>query len=75
MRQALGDCEELPDDWVTTATVIRETGGEVFGVSFRQMMDDKETWWWDEEVEEVEESIQRKRLTWKKCESERAEER
>ena len=42
MRQALGDCEELPDDWVTTATVIRETGGEVFGVSFGQVTDDGE---------------------------------
>ena len=30
MRQALGGYEEVPDDWVTTATVIRETGREVF---------------------------------------------
>ena len=26
----LGDCEELPDDRVTTTTVIRQTGRDVF---------------------------------------------
>ena len=29
LRRALGGCEELPDEWVTTATVIMETGREV----------------------------------------------
>ena len=33
LRQAPGSYEELPDDWVTTVTGIRETGREVFGVS------------------------------------------
>ena len=33
LRQALGGRGELPNDRVTTATVIRETGREVFSVS------------------------------------------
>ena len=30
MRQVLDGCKELPDDWVTTAILIRETGREVY---------------------------------------------
>uniref|UniRef100_A0A3Q3WZ90 Sodium-dependent phosphate transport protein 2A n=1 Tax=Mola mola TaxID=94237 RepID=A0A3Q3WZ90_MOLML len=71
LRQVLVGCEKLPEDWVTTATVIRETGREVLGVSSGQRTDDKETWWWNEEVHK---SIQRKRLTRKKWDSERMEE-
>ena len=37
---------------VTTATVIRETGKEVFNVSSGQKTDHTETWWWNEEVAE-----------------------
>ena len=59
LRQALCGHEELPGDWVTTATVIRETGREVSGVSSGQRTENTETWWWKEEVRE---SIQRKRL-------------
>lgn len=33
LRQALGGLEVLPDDWTTTANVIRETGRRVLGVS------------------------------------------
>ena len=44
VRQALRGHEELPGDWVTTATVI-----EVFGVSSGQSKDDEETWWWNED--------------------------
>lgn len=29
LEQVLGDHEELPNDWVTTETVIRETAGAV----------------------------------------------
>ncbi|KAK3506481.1 hypothetical protein QTP70_001796, partial [Hemibagrus guttatus] len=49
----------LPDDWETTAEVIRETGRKVLGVSSGRRKEDKETWWWNEEVQD---SIQRKRL-------------
>ena len=49
----------MTDDCVTTATVIRETGREVFGASSGQRTDDKETWWWNEKIQE---SIQRKGL-------------
>ncbi|KAK3543437.1 hypothetical protein QTP70_020921 [Hemibagrus guttatus] len=47
----------LPDDWETTAEVIRETGRKVLGVSSGRRKEDKETWWWNEEVQD---SIQRK---------------
>ncbi|KAK3509436.1 hypothetical protein QTP70_035088 [Hemibagrus guttatus] len=57
----------LPDDWETTAEVIRE----VLGVSSGRRKEDKETWWWNEEVQD---SIQRKRLAKKKWEMDRTEE-
>ncbi|GAA6086929.1 uncharacterized protein LOC117599788, partial [Tachysurus ichikawai] len=53
----------LPDDWETTAEVIRETGRKVLGVSSGRRKEDKETWWWNEEIQD---SIQRKRLAKKK---------
>ncbi|KAK3519853.1 hypothetical protein QTP70_006688 [Hemibagrus guttatus] len=59
MRQALGGQVVLPDDWEATAEVIRETGRKVLGVSSGRRKEDKETWWWNEEVQD---SIQRKRL-------------
>ncbi|KAK3570929.1 hypothetical protein QTP86_030721, partial [Hemibagrus guttatus] len=58
LRQALGGQVVLPDDWETTAEVIRETGRKVLGVSSGRSKEDKETWWWNEEVQD---SIQRKR--------------
>ncbi|KAK3507410.1 hypothetical protein QTP70_019647 [Hemibagrus guttatus] len=71
LRQALGGQVVLPDDWETTAEVIRETGRNVLGVSSGRRKEDKETWWWNEEVQE---SIQRKRLAKKKWDMERTEE-
>ncbi|RDD64009.1 hypothetical protein DU478_22460, partial [Thalassococcus profundi] len=71
LRQALGGQEVLPDNWNTTAKVIRETGRKVLGVSSGRKKDDKETWWWNEKVQE---SIQRKRLARKKWDRERTEE-
>ncbi|KAK3535066.1 hypothetical protein QTP70_003030 [Hemibagrus guttatus] len=59
LRQALGGQVVLPDDWETTAEVVRETGRKVLGVSSGRRKEDKETWWWNEEVQD---SIQRKRL-------------
>ncbi|KAK3515171.1 hypothetical protein QTP70_008177 [Hemibagrus guttatus] len=50
LRQALGGQVVLPDDWETTAEVIRETGRKVLGVSSGRRKEDKETWWWNEEV-------------------------
>ena len=50
LRQPLAGCEELPDDRVTTATVIREMGREVYGASFVPRTGDKESWWWNREV-------------------------
>ena len=41
LRKALGGCGELPDDLVTTLTVIRETGWKVFGVSSSKRNDDR----------------------------------
>ncbi|XP_051800420.1 uncharacterized protein LOC127532561 [Acanthochromis polyacanthus] len=69
LRQALDGQEVLPDDWTTTANVIRETGRRVLGVSPGRK-GDKETWWWNEEVQEW---IQRKRLAKKKWDTERTE--
>ncbi|KAK3563965.1 hypothetical protein QTP86_006216 [Hemibagrus guttatus] len=46
LRQALGGQVVLPDDWETTAEVIRETGRKVLGVSSGRRKEDKETWWW-----------------------------
>ncbi|KAK3512115.1 hypothetical protein QTP70_031146 [Hemibagrus guttatus] len=61
----------LPDDWETTAEVIRETVRKVLGVSSGRRKEDKETWWWNEEVQD---SIQRKRLAKKKWDMDRTEE-
>ncbi|KAK3534127.1 hypothetical protein QTP86_002260 [Hemibagrus guttatus] len=71
LRQALGGQAVLPDDWETTAEVIRETGRKVLGVSSGRRKEDKETWWWNEEVQD---SIQRKRLAKKKWDMDRTEE-
>ncbi|KAK3513513.1 hypothetical protein QTP70_015480, partial [Hemibagrus guttatus] len=71
LRQALGGQVVLPDDWETTAEVIRETGRKVLGVSSGRRKEDKETWWWNEEVQD---SIQRKRLAKKKWDIDRTEE-
>ncbi|KAK3574415.1 hypothetical protein QTP86_006582 [Hemibagrus guttatus] len=71
LRQALGGHVVLPDDWETTAEVIRETGRKVLGVSSGRRKVDKETWWWNEEVQD---SIQRKRLAKKKWDMDRTEE-
>ncbi|MCI4382172.1 hypothetical protein PGIGA_G00260710 [Pangasianodon gigas] len=61
----------LPDDWETTAEVIRVTGRKVLGVSSGRRKEDKENWWWNEEVQD---SIQRKRLAKKKWDMDRTEE-
>ncbi|KAK3552680.1 hypothetical protein QTP86_020833 [Hemibagrus guttatus] len=71
LRQALGGQLVLPDDWETTVEVIRETGRKVLGVSSGRRKEDKETWWWNEEVQD---SIQRKRLAKKKWDMDRTEE-
>ncbi|KAK3550574.1 hypothetical protein QTP70_000047 [Hemibagrus guttatus] len=62
LRQALGGQIVLPDDWETTAEVIRETGRKVLGVSSgrRTVL--------------VQDSIQRKRLAKKKWDMDRTEE-
>ncbi|KAK3574150.1 hypothetical protein QTP86_003437 [Hemibagrus guttatus] len=71
LRQALGGQVVLPDDWETTAEVVREAGRKVLGVSSGRRKEDKETWWWNEEVHD---SIQRKRLAKKKWDMDRTEE-
>ena len=45
IRRALGGEEELPDDWTTTANIVRDTARKVLGVSSKQRKEDKETWW------------------------------
>ena len=52
IRRALGGMEELPDDWTTTAKVVRDTSRKVLVVSSTQRKEDKDTWWWDEAVQE-----------------------
>ncbi|KAK3513809.1 hypothetical protein QTP70_028866 [Hemibagrus guttatus] len=54
-----------------SAEVIRETGRKVLGVSSGRRKEDKETWWWNEEVQD---SVQRKRLAKKKWDMDRTEE-
>ncbi|KAK3507265.1 hypothetical protein QTP70_013448 [Hemibagrus guttatus] len=71
LRQALGGQVVLPDDWETTAEVIRETGRKVLGVSSGRRKEDKETWWWNEEVQD---SVHRNRLAKKKWDMDRTEE-
>eukprot|EP00064_Thunnus_orientalis_P005610 superscaffoldBa00000558_g5624 len=44
LRQMLGGSEELPDGWVTTAEVVRETARKVLGLSSGQRKEDKEIW-------------------------------
>ncbi|KAK3543987.1 hypothetical protein QTP70_032746, partial [Hemibagrus guttatus] len=71
LRQALSGQVVLPEDWETTAEVIRETGRKVLGVSSGRRKEDKETWWWNEEVQD---SVQRNRLAKKKWDMDRTEE-
>ena len=68
VRADLGHEEEFligdSADWETTATtVIRETGRKVLSISSGQRKEDKETWWWNNEVQE---SVQKKRIAKKK---------
>ncbi|KAL7841885.1 hypothetical protein SRHO_G00255760 [Serrasalmus rhombeus] len=65
-----GGSEELPEDWETTAKVVREIGKNVLGVSSGQRKEDKESWWWNEEVQE---SIQKKKAAKKKLDNQRDE--
>ncbi|XP_061661528.1 uncharacterized protein LOC133492816 [Syngnathoides biaculeatus] len=71
VRQALDGQQKLPEDWTTTAKVIRETGRRVLGVSSGRK-GETETWWWNPKIQGV---IQRKRLSKKKWDTERTEER
>ncbi|KAK3558530.1 hypothetical protein QTP86_019000, partial [Hemibagrus guttatus] len=50
---------------------MKETGRKVLGVSSGRRKEDKETWWWNEEVQD---SVQRKRLGKKKWDMDRTEE-
>ena len=68
MRRALDRKEELPDDWTTTAKVVRDTARKVLGVSSKQRKEYKETWWWNKEVQE---SIRKKRLATKRWDMQR----
>ncbi|KAK3552669.1 hypothetical protein QTP86_019443, partial [Hemibagrus guttatus] len=63
--------EEHRVTYKSGADVIRETGRKVLGVSSGRRKEDKETWWWNEEVQD---SIQRKRLAKKKWDMDRTEE-
>ncbi|KAK3528569.1 hypothetical protein QTP70_003743 [Hemibagrus guttatus] len=63
--------EEHRVTYKSGAEVIRETMRKVLGVSSGRRKEDKETWWWNEEVQD---SIQRKRLAKKKWDMDRTEE-
>ena len=71
IRRALGGEEDVPDDWTTTANIVRDTARKVLGVSSKQRKEDKDTWWWDEEVQE---SIRKKRLAKKRWDIQRDDE-
>lgn len=71
MRQALCGGEELPNNWVITVEVVRETARKVLGMTSGQRKEDKEAWWWNEEVQE---SIRRKKLANNNWDSQRDEE-
>ncbi|KAF7688155.1 hypothetical protein C0J45_21398 [Silurus meridionalis] len=58
VRQGLGGGEEVLDDLVTPAGVLRVAARKVLGVTSGNRKEDKEMWWWNEEVQE---SIRRKR--------------
>ena len=47
-----GDANQLPEDWVKTAELLRKTAREVLGVTTGQRNEDKETWWWNKSVQE-----------------------
>ena len=52
VTQALGEVEEGVNNWTRIATVLKETGRKVLGVTSGQRKPDKETWWWNKEVQE-----------------------
>ena len=58
--------QEFLYNWETTATVIRETGRKVLGMSSGQSKENRKTLWWK--------SVQRKTLARKRWDSERTEE-
>ncbi|KAK3535500.1 hypothetical protein QTP70_016924 [Hemibagrus guttatus] len=62
--------EEHRVTYKSEAEVIRMTGRKVLGVSSGRRKEDTETWWWNEEVQD---SIQRKRLAKKKWDMDRTE--
>ena len=43
VRQSLVGQKEPPEDWVTTATVVRDTGQEVFSAPSGQRKDNNKT--------------------------------
>jgi len=43
--------QDLPEDWKTTTTAIKEIAKSVLGVSSGRRKVDKETWWWNPEVQ------------------------
>lgn len=53
LREVLSGLKELPDDWLTTGTVIRETGRVVFGMSSGQRNDGKEIGWGNENYRRI----------------------
>ena len=53
LKQALGGSEQLPDGWVTTADVVRETARNLLVLSSGQRKD-KENRWWNEKVQGME---------------------
>ncbi|KAK3535145.1 hypothetical protein QTP70_004799 [Hemibagrus guttatus] len=67
-----GNLKEISDCKVVVGeSVARQHRRKVLGVSSGRRKEDKETWWWNEEVQD---SIQRKRLAKKKWDMDRTEE-
>ncbi|XP_060800080.1 uncharacterized protein LOC132901597 [Neoarius graeffei] len=70
MRRALSGHGSLPEDWDTTAVLVREAARKVLGWSSGRRKEDKETWW-NKEVQEI---IKEKRLAKKNWDDQRDKE-
>ena len=58
VRKGLQGAEEFPEDWESTAKLLRESGEKVLGMTSGKRKNGKETWWWNMEVQD---SIKEKR--------------
>ena len=71
VREKIGeDANQLPEDWVKTAELLRKTAREVLGVTTGQRTEDKETWWWNESVQECVKKKREAKKNWDRLQNE-----